>query len=76
MMFDNSQLKLAENFEVVIGEFNAQCVNMTGSKYGSELAKYDKDQCHRWQIVGYQKAIHILTAQHHRQRCQHPLSGT
>jgi hypothetical protein len=65
MMFDNSQLKLAENFEIMIGEFNPHCVNMTGSKYGAELVKWDKERCHRWEIVGYQKAQWILSAQHH-----------
>lgn len=65
MMFDNSQLKAAEGFEVLISEFNPHCVTMTGVNYGMKLVKWNEEKSHHWQNVGYQKAIHILTAQNH-----------
>ena len=68
MMFDNSQLKLAENFGVLIPEFNRHCVTMHGANYGAELLEWDKEKTHRWQIVGYQKAQYILSAQLHMMR--------
>ena len=63
MMFDNTQLRLSEHWEVLINEFNEHCVTMRGPKYGSELVEWDKDLCHHWDIVGYQKAQYILSAQ-------------
>lgn len=38
---------------------------MHGSNYGAELVKWNKKQCHSWEIVGYQKAQYILSAQRH-----------
>lgn len=68
MMFDNSQLKLAENWEILIPEFNRHCVLMQGPKYGAELLEWDQHRCHRWEIVGYQKAQHILSTQQQMMR--------
>ena len=62
-MFDNLQLKLAENWGVLVPEFNPRCVTMRDSKYGMELVDWEKDACHRWNIVGYEKAQFILLAQ-------------
>ena len=67
-MFDNFQLKLAEHWEIIIPEFNAHYVPMTGADYGKKLVSWDKEQCHHWNIVGYQKALYILTAQSHMMR--------
>ena len=63
MLFDNLQLKLAETWEVLIPEFSRNCVTMRGPNYGAKLVKWDKDRCHLWDIVGYQKAQHILCVQ-------------
>ena len=63
MMFDNIQIRLSENWQTLVPEFNKHCVNMSGPKYGAELVPWEASRCHRWEIVGYNKAKHILTAQ-------------
>ncbi|KAK5175486.1 uncharacterized protein LTR77_000625 [Saxophila tyrrhenica] len=67
-MFDNYQLKLAEYWEILIPEFNRHCVTMAGPHYGMKLVKWDPEKSHRWEIVGYQKAHHVLFAQREMMR--------
>lgn len=68
MMFDNSQLKLCEHWEILIAEFNPHYVTMTGPDYGKKLVDWDEEGCHHWHFVGYLKSMYILTAQRHMMR--------
>ena len=63
MMFDNTQLRLCEHWEILIPEYNEHCVTMSGPKYGAELVQWTPSKAHRWHILGYNKAKHILAAQ-------------
>lgn len=74
-MFDNFQLKLAEHWEIVVAEFNPHFVRMTGADYGMKFIDWNKDDCHHWRIVGYNKAICILTAQRHMMRLLREIVG-
>ncbi|KAG9666404.1 hypothetical protein KCU67_g4580, partial [Aureobasidium melanogenum] len=61
MMFDNSNLVLAEHFSIIPNVFNPHCVVAQGSDYG-KLAKWNAEQAHRWEIIGFSKAHHLFTA--------------
>lgn len=62
IMFDNAQLALSEHLSILPGEFNKHCVVMQGKDFGS-LVPWNATQAHRWEIVGYNKAQCLLTAQ-------------
>ncbi|THX21227.1 hypothetical protein D6D17_00177 [Aureobasidium pullulans] len=62
LMFDNDNIVLAEHFSVIPSIFNPHCVVMQGPDYGT-LVKWNAEQAHRWEIVGFTKALHLLTAQ-------------
>ncbi|TIA54016.1 hypothetical protein D6C77_07912 [Aureobasidium pullulans] len=62
MMFDNSNLVLAEHFSIIPNVFNPHCVVAQGSDYG-KLVKWNAEQAHRWEIIGFSKAHHLFTAQ-------------
>ncbi|THY14010.1 hypothetical protein D6D01_08212 [Aureobasidium pullulans] len=62
LMFDNSNIVLVEHFSIVPRTFNSNCVVAQGPKYG-KLVKWNADQAHRWEIIGFTKAYHLLTAQ-------------
>ncbi|KAI5264847.1 hypothetical protein E4T47_08656 [Aureobasidium subglaciale] len=62
MMFDNSNLVLAEHFSIIPNVFNPHCVVAPGSDYG-KLVKWNAEQAHRWEIIGFSKAHHLFTAQ-------------
>lgn len=60
--FDNSQLVLSEHLGVLVPEYNKHCVVMQGPRFG-ELVPWNAEQAHRWEIIGFNKAQHLLTAQ-------------
>ncbi|THY63311.1 hypothetical protein D6C99_00610 [Aureobasidium pullulans] len=62
LMFDNANIVLAEHFAIVPNTFNPNCVVAQGPEYG-KLVKWNADQAHRWEIIGFTKAHHLLTAQ-------------
>lgn len=62
IMFDNAQIVLAEHLSIIPPEFNKHCVVMQGPDFGS-LVPFNSSQAHRWEIVGYNKAQYLLTAQ-------------
>ncbi|KAI5273789.1 hypothetical protein E4T47_03003 [Aureobasidium subglaciale] len=62
IMFDNAHIVLAEHFGIMSSIFNENCVVMQGPDYG-KLVKWNAEQAHRWEIVGFTKAHVILTAQ-------------
>ncbi|TKX24429.1 hypothetical protein C1H76_3035 [Elsinoe australis] len=60
--FDNTQLVLSEHLAVLNPTFNKNCVVLKATGYGS-LVPWDAEKAHRWQIVGFNKAHHLFTAQ-------------
>ncbi|THW26602.1 hypothetical protein D6D25_06539, partial [Aureobasidium pullulans] len=62
LMFDDANIVLAEHFAIVPNTFNPNCVVAQGPEYG-KLVKWNADQAHRWEIIGFTKAHHLLTAQ-------------
>jgi hypothetical protein len=61
LMFDNSNIVLAEHFSIIPNVFNPNCVVAQGPDYG-KLVKWNADQAHRWEIIGFTKAHHLFTA--------------
>ncbi|KAI4782125.1 hypothetical protein E4T52_02919 [Aureobasidium sp. EXF-3400] len=60
--FDSSQVALAECFGPIDHVFNAQCVVVQGPDYG-KLVKWNAQQMHRREIMGFTKAYFVFTAQ-------------
>ncbi|KAI4753712.1 hypothetical protein E4T51_13167 [Aureobasidium sp. EXF-12344] len=61
LMFDNSNIVLAEHFSIIPNVFNPHCVVAQGPDYG-KLVKWNAMQAHRWEIIGFTKAHHLFTA--------------
>ncbi|GAB1730776.1 hypothetical protein NU195Hw_g72t1 [Hortaea werneckii] len=62
VMFDSSQAKRAVEEGDLSREYNENCVIMFGERYG-DLVKWHRAQCHRWNCIGYPRAILVLKAQ-------------
>ncbi|KAI6893846.1 hypothetical protein KC334_g12528 [Hortaea werneckii] len=62
VMFDSAQAKRAVEGGNLSREYNENCVIMFGERYG-DLVKWHRAQCHRWNLIGYPRAIIILEAQ-------------
>lgn len=62
VMFDNTQLVLAEQMFVLTPEYNPNCVIMQSPDFG-KLVKWSAERAHCWAAVGYNKAQNVLTAQ-------------
>lgn len=60
--FDSSNVVLAECFGPIDHVFNAQCVVVQGPDYG-KLTRWDAQQMHRGEIMGFTKAYFIFAAQ-------------
>ncbi|TKX20274.1 putative mRNA binding protein [Elsinoe australis] len=60
--FDDTQLVLSEHLAVVVPAFNKHCVVLKGPDFGT-LVPWDAERAHRWEIVGFNKARQLLTAQ-------------
>ncbi|KAI4767190.1 hypothetical protein E4T52_17527, partial [Aureobasidium sp. EXF-3400] len=61
LMFDNSNIVLAEYFSIIPNVFDPNCVVTQGPDYG-KLVKWNADQAHRWEIIGFTKAHYLFTA--------------
>jgi hypothetical protein len=62
ILFDDMNCDLAERFGIVTQTFNAHCVVLQGPEFG-KLVKWNSDQAHRYEIIGFTKAYNILQAQ-------------
>jgi hypothetical protein len=62
ILFDDMNADLAECFGVVTQTFNSHCVVLQGPDFG-KLVKWNADQAHRYEIIGFTKAYNILQAQ-------------
>ncbi|KAI6892664.1 hypothetical protein KC334_g13254 [Hortaea werneckii] len=62
VMFDSAQAKRAVEGGNLSREYNENCIIMFGERYG-DLVKWHRAQCHRWNLIGYPRAIVILEAQ-------------
>lgn len=62
LMFDNAQLVMAENLAIIPALYSKHCVVMHGNQFGT-LVDWNAAQAHRWEIVGFNKAHYLLTAQ-------------
>ncbi|KAI7240313.1 hypothetical protein KC330_g1342 [Hortaea werneckii] len=62
VMFDSSQAKRAAEGGNLSREYNENCVIMFGERYG-DLVKWQREQCHRWNFIGYPRAVLVLKAQ-------------
>ncbi|KAK4543627.1 hypothetical protein LTR36_005272 [Oleoguttula mirabilis] len=62
VMFDLQQMKLSVEGGSISRHYNSNCVVMYGDKYG-ELIMWDRAQCHRWNCIGYPRAVLVLEAQ-------------
>ncbi|KAG9834999.1 hypothetical protein KCU98_g11510, partial [Aureobasidium melanogenum] len=60
--FDSANVVLAECFGPIDHVFNAQCVVVQGPDYG-KLVKWNAQQMHRREIMGFTKAYFVFTAQ-------------
>ncbi|CAD0108394.1 unnamed protein product [Aureobasidium uvarum] len=61
LMFDNTNIVLAEHFSIIPNVFNPNCVVAQGPDYG-KLVKWNAEKAHRWEIIGFTKAYHLFTA--------------
>ncbi|KAI4724834.1 hypothetical protein E4T49_07424 [Aureobasidium sp. EXF-10728] len=61
LMFDNTNIVLAEHFSIIPNVFNSRCVVAQGPDYG-KLVKWNAEKAHRWEIIGFTKAYHLFTA--------------
>ncbi|THX68027.1 hypothetical protein D6D04_10692 [Aureobasidium pullulans] len=61
LMFDNSNLVLAEHFSIIPNVLNSNCVIAEGSDHGKPV-KWNAEQAHRWEFIGFTKAHHLFTA--------------
>ncbi|KAI7199586.1 hypothetical protein KC343_g8572 [Hortaea werneckii] len=62
VMFDSFQAHRAAKGGNLSREYNENCVIMFGERYG-DLVKWHREQCHRWNFIGYPRAIIVLKAQ-------------
>jgi hypothetical protein len=62
ILFDDMNADLAERFGIITQTFNAHCVVVQGPDFG-KLVKWNADQAHRYEIIGFTKAYNILQAQ-------------
>ncbi|KAI6798349.1 hypothetical protein KC363_g3383 [Hortaea werneckii] len=62
VMFDSYQAKHAVEGGSLGREYNENCVIMFGERYG-DLVKWHQAQCHRWNCIGYPRAVLVLKAQ-------------
>ncbi|KAI6963247.1 hypothetical protein KC329_g16039 [Hortaea werneckii] len=62
VMFDSAQAKRAVEGGNLSREYNENCVIMFGERYG-DLVKWHRAQCHRWNLIGYPRAIIVLETQ-------------
>ncbi|KAK3686551.1 hypothetical protein LTR37_019721 [Vermiconidia calcicola] len=62
VMLDVAQTNVAFELGNLCREDNKGCVIMFGDRYG-ELTTYDREQCHRWNYIGFHRANLILEAQ-------------
>lgn len=62
ILFDDMNADLAERFGITTQTFNSHCVVMQGPDLG-KLVKWNAEQAHRYQIIGFTKAYNILQAQ-------------
>ncbi|KAH0397037.1 hypothetical protein KCU89_g8691, partial [Aureobasidium melanogenum] len=62
ILFDDMNADLAERFGIITQTFNAHCVVMQGPDLG-KLVKWNAEQAHRHQIIGFTKAYTIFQAQ-------------
>ncbi|KAH0005186.1 hypothetical protein KCU78_g13003, partial [Aureobasidium melanogenum] len=60
--FDSANVVLAECFGPIDHVFNTQCVVVKGPDYG-KLVKWNAQQMHRREIMGFTKAYFVFTAQ-------------
>lgn len=60
--FDSANVVLAECFGPIDHIFNPQCVILHGPNYG-KLVKWNAQQMHRREIMGFTKAYFVFTAQ-------------
>lgn len=61
LMFDNSNLVLAEHFSIIPNVLYSNCVIAEGSDHGKPV-KWNAEQAHRWEFIGFTKAHHLFTA--------------
>ncbi|CAD0096242.1 unnamed protein product [Aureobasidium vineae] len=61
LMFDNTNIVLAEHFSIIPNVFNPNCVVAQGPDYG-KLVSWNAEKAHRWEIIGFTKAYHLFTA--------------
>ncbi|THV65396.1 hypothetical protein D6D28_09136 [Aureobasidium pullulans] len=61
LMFDNSNLVLAEHFSIIPIVLKSNCIIAEGSDYGKRV-KWNAEQAHRWEFIGFTKAHHLFTA--------------
>jgi hypothetical protein len=62
ILFDDMNADLAERFGIIPQTFNSHCVVVQGPEFG-KLVKWNADQAHRYEIIGFTKAYNILQAQ-------------
>jgi hypothetical protein len=62
LTFDNSNLVLVEHFAIMSTAFNPHSVVAQGSDYG-KLVRWNADQAHHWETIGFTKARVLFTAQ-------------
>ncbi|KAK5123148.1 hypothetical protein LTR85_003346 [Meristemomyces frigidus] len=62
VLFDAAQMTESVEHGVLSRQYNECCVVMYGSRYG-DLVSWTASECHRWDIVGYPRAVLVLEAQ-------------
>jgi len=62
VLFDDMNADLAERFGIITQTFNSHCVVVQGPDFG-KLVRWNADQAHRYEIIGFTKAYNILQAQ-------------
>ncbi|KAK3696021.1 hypothetical protein LTR37_018163 [Vermiconidia calcicola] len=62
VMLDVAQMKGAFETGNLCREYNENCIIMFGERYG-ELIAYNREQCHRWDCIGFPRANLVLEAQ-------------
>jgi hypothetical protein len=60
--FDAEAMKEEFDHGAIANAWNKNCVVMFGTDYG-KLVSFNKEQCHRWNYIGFPRAIIVLEAQ-------------
>jgi len=62
VMSDVAQMKAGVESGTLSRQYNEGCVIMYGERYG-QLVRWHRAQCHRWNCIGYPRAVLVLEAQ-------------